>query len=87
MAQAAVAYQKRPRQLSFKGTLQTITAFLVPFVSETLWNDQGEASFRPQPRLTKRARRASVVINQRVNDCERPPHKQDPAQDGRRPRF
>jgi Transposase DDE domain len=27
MAQAAEAHQKRPRQLSFKGTLQTITAF------------------------------------------------------------
>ena len=27
MAQAAGAHQKRPRQLSFKGTLQTITAF------------------------------------------------------------
>ena len=27
MAQAAAAHEKRPRQLSFKGTLQTITAF------------------------------------------------------------
>ena len=27
MAQAAEAHEKRPRQLSFKGTLQTITAF------------------------------------------------------------
>ena len=27
MAQAAGAHEKRPRQLSFKGTLQTITAF------------------------------------------------------------
>ena len=27
MAQAADAHEKRPRQLSFKGTLQTITAF------------------------------------------------------------
>ena len=27
MAQAAEANEKRPRQLSFKGTLQTITAF------------------------------------------------------------
>jgi hypothetical protein len=27
MAQAAETHEKRPRQLSFKGTLQTITAF------------------------------------------------------------
>ena len=77
MAQAAEAHDKRPRQLSFKGTLQTITAFqeamrraapadrehLLQAMLRAIAHRVGDRFGRVEPRANKRRPKA-----QRLSD-------------------
>ena len=84
MAQAAEAHEKRPRQLSFKGTLQTITAFqeamrraapadreflLQAMLRAIAQQEVGDRFGRVEPRANKRRPKAQRYLTEPRPNC------------------